>query len=240
MNKLIFLSTVLFCMIPAGLQAQMFTVGGAEERQARHIGAYTTLGAGWEMGDFDFTGNDLPDQDRADFENSILRFRFETPGLHITAGLGGSITGMDERSYTNVNAKLFNYFPLVFSPEFMLSIPVQITTDLKSVQINQSNQSFQQNSLVVGTGFNIKYRIHRRLDFSGGVTPNIGFSFSQGALFGGRLFTTTADTRFYLNDLIGSNSLMIGYNLDYRDYEIEGDQNDYRYFSHSFSIGIAF
>lgn len=218
----------------------MFSVGETEKRQPTRLDSYSTLGIAWEFGNFDFVGDELAPGDRADFEDSILRVRFENPGLDISVGFGGSLTGMEDRSYVNINALLYNDFPLIRSPRFIFALPLQIGTDLKSVQIDRSNNSFQQNSFVIGTGASIRYRINRRVGTSLRATPNIGFSFSQGNLFGGRLFRGTTAARFYFNDVIKSNSLVFGYDFDYRDYNIEGSQNDYRYLSHSITIGLAF
>ncbi len=218
----------------------MFTVGDSEERTERRVGVYSTFGLSWELADFDFTGEGVSPENRADFENSIIRFRLENPGLHISTGFGGSVTGMNDQGYLNINALIYNDLALIRSPRFILAMPIQLTTDLKSVTINQSNNTFQQSSFVIGTGASLRYRINQRVDFSLRAIPNIGFSFSQGALFGGRLFTTTSAGRLYFNEVIGSNSLVFGYDFDFRDYNIEGADNDYRFLSHSFTLGIAF
>lgn len=218
----------------------MFSVGDSEERTERRVGDYSMFGLSWEIADFEFTGEGVSPENRADFQNSIIRLRFESPGLHISTGFGGSITGMDNRGYVNINALIYNDLALVRSPRFILALPVQLTTDLKSVTVNQSNDRFQQSSLVVGTGASLRYRINHRVDMALRATPNIGFSFSQGALFGGRLFTTKSAARLYFNEIIGANSLVFGYDFDFRDYNIEGTENDYRFLSHSFTLGIAF
>jgi len=218
----------------------MFTVGDSEERTDRLLGTYSTIGLSWEIGEFEFTGEDVSPENRADFKDSIIRLRFENPGLHISTGFGGTFTGMDNRGYVNINALIYSDIPLVRSPRFIFALPIQITTDLKSVTVSDSNISFQQSSLVFGTGASIRYRVNQRVDMSLRATPNLGFSFSQGAFFGGRLFTTKSAARLYFNEVIGSNSLVFGYDFDYRDYNIEGTQNDYRYLSHSFTVGIAF
>ncbi|CAN5297307.1 hypothetical protein BH23BAC3_BH23BAC3_20990 [soil metagenome] len=218
----------------------MFTVGDSEVRTERRVGIYSTIGLSWEIAEFEFTGEGVSPENRADFQNSIIRLRFENPGLHISTGFGGSFTGMDDRGYVNINARIYNDLALIRSPRFIFALPVQLTTDLKSVTINQSNDRFQQSSLVIGTGASLRYRVNHRVDMSLRATPNIGFSFSQGALFGGRLFTTKSAARLYFNEIIGSNSLVFGYDFDFRDYNIEGNENDYRFLSHSFTLGIAF
>jgi len=218
----------------------MFTVGDSEERTEKRVGDYSTIGLTWEIAEFEFTGEGVSPDNRADFQNSIIRLRFENPGLHISTGFGGSFTGMDDRGYVNINALIYNDLALIRSPRFILAVPIQLTTDLKSVTINQSNDRFQQSSLVIGTGASLRYRVSNRVDMSLRATPNLGFSFSQGGLFGGRLFTTKSAARLYFNEIIGSTSLVLGYDFDFRDYNIEGDENDYRFLSHSFTLGIAF
>jgi len=218
----------------------MFSVGETEDREPLRIQSYSTLGVAVEFADFDFTGSNLSAEDQAEFNGSILRIRFENPGLNISAGFGGNLTGLDERSYVNVNALLYNDFPLVRSQNFIFALPIQIGTDLKSVQIERSNNNFQQSSFTIGTGLSLRYQVNRRVGASLRATPNIGFSFSQGNLFGGRLFRGITTGRLYFNDVFGSSALVFGYDFDYRDYNIDGSQNDYRYLSHSVTIGLAF
>jgi len=220
----------------------MFSVGETEDRQPLRLQSYSTLGIGIEFADFNYTGNDFTDggPDLASFEGSILRVRFENPGLDISAGFGGSLTGLEDNSYVNINALVYNDFPLVRNQTFIFAIPVQIGTDLKSVQIERSNNNFQQSSFTIGTGASLRYQINRRVGTSLRATPNIGFSFSQGNLFGGRLFRGTTAARFYFNEVFGSATLVFGYDFDYRDYDIEGSQNDYDYLSHTITIGLAF
>lgn len=228
-------------LYPAAVQAQMFSVGDSNDRPASNLTTYSTLGVSWEIADFEYTGDSVLLDNRADFQNSVFRVRFENPGINISAGFGGNLTGMDDRSYVNVNARLYNDIGLVRSQRFMLGLPIQISTDLLSVAAQQPDgNSFQQSSLVFGTGASMEYRVNQRVQMSLRATPNIGFSFSQGALFGGRLFTATSGARLYFSDVIGTGTLVFGYDFDFRDYNIEGDSNDYQYLSHSFTLGIAF
>lgn len=236
--KLFLLS--LMIISPQITHAQMFSVGDPEPRETRSIGYYTLAGISWEIAEMEFTGENLAAQDRANFSSNILRLRLENPGLHISAGFGGRITGMNETSYVNLNAMLFNDTAIIRSPRFILSIPFQIITDLKRAQRNESSTEFQQSSLIFGTGISSRIRLADRVDFSARITPNYGFSFSQGALFGGNLFRTNGKTRLFFNEIIGNNSLTVGYDFDYRNYDIEGGENDYRYTSHAITVGIAF
>lgn len=220
----------------------MFSVGETEERQPLRLKTYSVIGVGIEFADFSYTGaNGIGDEfEPVSFEGSILRLRFENPGINISAGFGGSLTGLENNSYININALLYNDFPLVRTQKFIFALPLQIGTDLKSVQVERSNNNFQQSSFTIGTGASLRYQINRRVGTSLRATPNIGFSFSQGNLFGGRLLRGIIDARFYFNDVFGSAALVFGYDFDYRDYNIDGTQNDYDYFSHAITIGLAF
>jgi len=240
LKKLTILSLFLIVLLPVSSKAQMFSVGETEERQPLRIQSYSTIGIGIEFADFDFTGSDLPVSDQAAFQGNIFRLRFENPGLNISAGFGGSLTGIDDYSYVNINALLYNDFPLIRTQQFILALPIQIGTDLKSVQVDRSSNNFQQSSFSIGTGASLRYQINRRVGASLRATPNLGFSFSQGNLFGGRLFRGITTARFYFNEVFGSSTLVFGYDFDYRDYNIEGSQNDYRYLSHAITIGLAF
>lgn len=226
--------------IPLQLHAQMFSIGEEEPERNRNVGFYSSLGVSWEIADFEYTGSGAPLSERVDFSSSILRIRFETPGLNLGLGFGGSLTGMDETSYVNVTGRIFNDFPLIRRESFILTLPIQITTDLKSAQSNNTNAEFQQSSLVIGSGLGTAMKLSDDIEFTLRSTPNFGFSFSQGNLFGGNLFRFDGRAQLFFNELIGNHSLSIEYHFDYRDYEIEGDLNDYSFLSHSFTIGYAF
>lgn len=238
--KLFSILLMLMIICPQISHAQMFSVGDPEPRETRSIGLYTFTGVSWEIAEMEFRGENLAAQDQANFSSNVLRLHLENPGLHVSAGFGGRITGMNETSYVNLNAMLFNDTAIIRSPRFILSVPFQIITDLKRAQRNESSTEFQQSSLIFGTGISSRIRLADRVDFSARITPNYGFSFSQGALFGGNLFRTNGKTRLFFNEIIGNNSLTVGYDFDYRNYDIEGGENDYRYTSHAITVGIAF
>ena len=123
---------------------------------------------------------------------------------------------------------------------FLLQLPIQITTDLKRVQQNNTDTEFQQSSFIIGSGIRTVARISDRFDFSLKATPNYGFSFSQGNLFGGSLFRFDGASQLFINNVLGNRGLALGYHFDFRRYDIDGNQNDYDYTSHSISIGITF
>lgn len=239
-----FYLTALFFLflMPQVSSAQMFSVGDTEStREPVPLGLQTTLSAGWETASFDYTGSgSLTDLQRLDFDDNLFRVRLESPGLDLSLGFGGGLTGMNQHSLVNVNGRIFNDIPVFIRERVRLRVPIQLTTDLLSVRRNESDQEFQQSSLVFGTGLASAFRLGSGIDLTLRATPNYGFSFSQGNLFGGSKTRLDGRAQFLFHDLIGRHSLSLSYHFDYRRYKIEGDQNDYDFTSHSISIGYIF
>lgn len=236
---------ILLCAFyPSITQAQMFSIEEERPERERGFDQFTVIGASWEMGEFTYTGNEIDERDRLDFNDSILRFRFESQGLNLSLGFGGSLTGMNSTSYVNISGRLFNSFGITRTESFLLLIPLQISSDLKQVQRNDSNSEFQQSSLSLGSGLSTIFKLGDRVSFNIKATPNYGFSFSQGSLFGGSLFRMDGKGLIFIDDLFGSNALSLGYHFDYRSYKIDENSNnnnyDYDYTSHSITIGYAF
>ncbi|MFU8811416.1 MAG: hypothetical protein ACNA78_00535 [Balneolaceae bacterium] len=218
----------------------MFSVGEPERTLPTGLVNYSTFSVSWEFADFESRSDQLALFERPDFTDSVLRFRFDSPGLRISLGFGGSLTGMSNTSYFNANALLFNDLPILRRQRFMFAIPIQIVTDFKQAQNNNASREFQQSSFIFGSGAATHLKIGNRVDFTARATPNFGFSFSQGNVFGGSLFRFIGETRFHIANVFGSNALAIGYDFDYRDYDVDGDRDDARFFSHSITLGIGF
>jgi len=238
-----FISLALFLFfIPLSGYSQMFSVDDSSPVRQQQLGTATIFSIGWEMGEFENRNSKFVNIDDYSFDDNILRLRLETPGLDIGIGLGGSITGMSNNSYLNILGRLHNNLNLYIGDErnFLFQIPIQITTDLKRVQRNNTESEFQQSSFSVGTGVRTVARLSERFDFSLKATPNYGFSFSQGNLFGGNLFRFDGSSQLLIRNVIGERGLALGYHFDFRSYDIDGDQNDYDYTSHSISIGVTF
>ncbi len=220
--------------------AQMFSVEEDERRDFTPLASYTVAGISWEIAEFRFVGEGLDESETAAFENSILRFRFESSGIHISGGFGGALTGMDETSFINLNAKLFQDLNIVRANRFLLSVPIQIVSDLIGVQKANTNAEFRQNGFVFGTGIASRIGVAERVNLSLRATPSYGFSFAQGPDDGGSLFMASSKVRLNFAQAIGDNVLTFGYDFDYRNYNLEGTVNDYRFSSHAITIGIGF
>lgn len=231
---------ILNLAFPSSLKAQMFSVGDPEPVQSEAPGIYSIIGVSWEPASFSYKGDDDVQLDRVDFDDPILRFRFESPGLELTLGLGGNITGMNNNSYTNISGRIYNHLTLYRKENFNLHLPIQITTDLKRVRRENTEFEFQQSSFTFGSGLGAALRLGQKIDLNLKATPNYGFSFSQGNLFGGSLLRFDGRTYLVLRNLIGRRSVALGYHYDFRSYDVDGEQNDYDFTSHSFTLGIAF
>ncbi len=236
----LFFFPIIVLLIPLHSHAQMFSIGDPEQRTVRPLGSSSIVGAAWEFADFSYQAEGAQEFQRLDYTSNLIRLFFNSPGLDISLAFGGSFTGMDEHSAININARLYNNFFISRNPNFQFAIPIQLTTDLMQVRRNETSAEFQQSSLVFGTGVYTAFRMGDRFSLTLKTTPNYGFSFSQGSLFGGGLFRFDAGTFLMINELFGSNSLTIGYNFDYRAYRIEGNLNDYDFTSHSITLGIGF
>lgn len=229
-----------FILFSTPAHAQMFSVGDPEPERERTIGQYTILGVGLEFADMSFQGDNPDNETLVDFNGNIIRLRLDSPGLQIGLGVGGSITGIENSSYVNVSGRLLSNFPLFRRSSFRIGAPFQITTDIKSVTSDMSDEDFQQSSFVFGGGLNTNVKISDRFQLNASTTPNFGFSFSQGGLFGGNLFRVDGKSELLITNIFGDNALSIGYHFDYRRYRVDEGFNDYDYTSHSILIGIGF
>lgn len=229
---------IIFCLPNLSL-GQMFSIQETQQRLERPLGTSTLVGFSWDIADFTYTGDLTGGFDRLDFSDNIFRFRLNSPGLNISLGLAGSLTGMDDNSYLNVSGRIFNNLNLTRSSTFVFSVPFQLTTDLKRVRANSFDTEFQQSSLIFGTGISSDIKLSDRFNFKIHATPNYGFSFAQGSFFGGNLFRFDTRAVIFINNVFGRRALAIAYDFDYRKYDIDGDIYDYDFTSHSVTIGIG-
>lgn len=235
------LPATIFILLPVSLNAQMFSIGDNEPERRQGINFYTMVGASWELADFSYHASEAIDErERLDFSDTVIRFRLDSPGLDLSLAFGGDLTGMENTSYLNLNGRLYNSFPIARSQNFMFLVPLQLTSDLKQVRHNQSDAEFLQSSLTIGSGASAMFKLGDGISINLQATPNYGFSFSQGSLFGGNTFRFDGKGLIFIHDVFGSNALTLGYYFDYRKYNIEGNLKDYDYTSHSITVGYAF
>src|SRR6056297_480160 len=233
-------SIILLFSFPAVTQAQMFSVDDDDGPAAQMIEPTNILSIGFSPASFDFTGENISENDRLDFDDLLFKIQFNTQGLDLSTAFGGSLTGMDDQSYVNLSARIYNNFVLKRSQKFLVSLPIQLTTDLTQVSRDISSTDFRQSSLTFGSGVASTLRPAERISIQLKATPNYGFSFSQGSIFGGSLFRFDGVANLLIHNVFGNRSLAIGYNFDFKNYDIDGDINDYELTAHTFTIGIGF
>lgn len=225
---------------PFAAKAQMFSIDNPEPARERTLGFTSFAGISWEPVRFAFQGEMDGSVELLDFSDPALRFRFDTPALVISLGFGGSLTGMNDASLLSVNARLLNNIVAIRRANFQFGLPVQLTSDLTRVRMDETDTEFQQSSLVFGSGLFSNAKLSDRLSLNLTATPNYGFSFSQGNFFGGSLFRFDSKVLLFIHNLFGDSDLTLGYHFDYRRYNIDGNIYDYDYTSHSITIGIGF
>lgn len=239
-TSFIALFVLLLLSLPSTASAQMFSIQEAEQEQEQRFGTTTVFGISLEAADFEYSGDSPLSIQRLNFNDHLVRLRLNSPGLEISFGLGGSFTGMEDHSYLNVTGRIFNNLNIIRRETFLLAIPIQLSSDLKRVRLNDQDNEFQQSSLIFGSGISSHLKLSEKLSFKVHATPNYGFSFSQGNFFGGNLFRFDGRSTLFVYDLFGSRALAISYDFDYRSYNIDGDLFDYDYTSHSITLGIGF
>jgi len=235
-----FLLIFLIFIIPAAVKAQMFSIGDTEDRGVRSPGFFSMVGVSLDFADFSFRGSGLNERDRLDFNDNVLNFKFEIPGVDINIGLGGSGTGMSDNSYVNLRGLLYNNFNIVRSRKFRFGIPLQISTDFTRINGDQTDFEFEQTSFSIGSGISSALRINDKFQLTGRFTPNVGFSASRGTFFGGTLYSMQGVLRFVVDNFFGNNGLAIGYDFDFRNYDVDDDRFDNRYIGHGITIGYIF
>lgn len=234
-----FLTITFFCLASADVNAQMFSIDTTEQDQRRPATFRTTAGAGLSFASFTFQGDDTYDS-VIEFEGNLLNFHFATAGLEVFTSFGGGLTGVDDVSYFNIGARISNHFALQRSENFLLTIPIQLSSDLTQVTTSVTDQDFRQSTIMAGTGINSIARLSDRLSLQAKATPNYGFSFSQGSLFGGSVFRMDGRVMLTIDRLLGQNALSVGYDFDYKSYKIDTDTDDYNFLNHTIILGITF
>jgi hypothetical protein len=231
---------IILFILHESTHAQMFSVEDRSPRE-RALFTYSSLSIGWEIADFSYTGD--PDEagiDRFDFNDGIITLIFENPGIDFYLGLGGGLTGMDNHTIVNIGAALYNDFILHRSENFWIQLPLQINTDLKRVQSNTASRQFQQSSFQVGAGLGLRNRFTDSMRSVIKVLPAYGFSNSQGAFFGGTVFSFYGKARFIIDDVFGNTGLIFGYDFRLKSYNIDNEIFNYDFNGHTISAGITF
>jgi hypothetical protein len=223
-------------------QAQMFSV---DSKSGQQVNSFTqSIYATGTIIDFRYTGSDDAQfAEKYDFAGSAIGLRYEIQGLDLYLNVGGGLTGLDEHSYVNVGAQLYQPFRIVSANSFRLYIPLMLHSDFTRV-VSEQQQSggdqFQQSMLAPGGGLMYGVSFSDRVQYTGVALTEYGFSFSAGNTFTGQVFGLQGQQRINIADVFGSVGLSLGYDFQFRRYNVEIDRYDYNQWSHHVYLGVNF
>lgn len=236
------MSILIICIIfPVCVQAQMFSVG--EDRTRLGV-PQTAFYIGAEPVSVDYYGNATSAQAGGfEFDGTLIRLRYESPGLNLFMGTGGAITGIENQSYFDVGGEIGYGLPLHIGERVLVQIPLElksIYTTMTNSQFVGSATSFRFGSLMGGLGVRFMARMSENIRFEISSVPSYGLAFASGGFFGGSLGVLSGNSRVYFDRLFGDVGLALGYDFNYRNYDVDEPLYDYRIKSHSIQVGITF
>lgn len=240
----LFFSLLVFASTTLPVHAQLFSAD-QQGPVRRPLNVTSLLTFSVENVDFEFQGirnigpfanNDLS------FNSTVIRFAFEDASIYASLALGGSFTGLpDNQSYVNLKIKFSAFQLRLIQTRFLtFQIPVEVVTDLTSVQDDTPGDDFQQSAFAFGGGGRIGLRLGNNLRLISTTTYNFGFGASRGGFFGGEAYFIENYNRLIIGNLIPGQPIALGYGYTFRSYDIDGNLFDYDIGAHSFSIGIPF
>ena len=219
----------------------MFSVDGGTRDYSIPV---ASIYVGVEQVNFEFTGDFGPGvSDPFEFNGSILRFRAEIPNLFISLGTGGSITGLENHSYFEGLIKADYSFLILGNERIQLGLPIQLISSLTSVDTDQFvgiQREFRQADVTAGAGLQLNGRPANRFRLQLKAVPSYGFSTATGGGFGGDVLIFEGRAQVFFDRLFGDVGLSLGYDYNYKSFDIEGDFFDYKLNSHGFLLGVTF
>lgn len=234
------LCLVFFMAVPNISKAQMFSVTDQTTPQQVPL---TNLYVGYEPVNFEFDGDAslVPQRSKYNYNDPILRFRLEAPGVELYFGYGAKFTGSKDVNYLNVGGKYYRAFRVLGDRKMALFIPVQFRLDVTNVRNDQVvTDQFRQSSFSVGGGAGFRVRLGKSVRLNADIVPQYGYSVSAGATFGGSIYALTSQSRLYFDDLFGKFGLSLGYDYNFKRYDINVNRFDYKLHGNSLLLGITF
>lgn len=243
-RKLILFALIIFIfLLPQRGAAQMFSMG---DDSPQYVKPQSEIYAGLELMSVSYRGANSAQADRGlfAFDGSIIRLGYQSPTVTFSLGKGGPITNINEVSYFDIGGKLNFGIQLFRSKVFELQLPFQLSsryTVMNSRNFLQTRFSrFNFGSLTGGIGTKLIVRPRENIRIHLGAVPSYGFAFASGGFFGGGLASIAGKSRLYFDGLFGNLGLTVGYNYDFRNYDIDDEVYDYRINGHIMILGITF
>lgn len=246
MNKAVGIIIVLLlvCLPTDQLHAQMFSVG---DRGPRFNIPQAEFYLGLKPMDVTFHGGDPQEENTGAFafEGSVIPLGYAGPGVDFFMGVGGNVTGIDEASYFDAGGNIDFDFTIFRNELITLQLPFRVASRYTNITNERALQTptlnrFRFGSLTAGAGAQILARPARNFRLKAGAVPSYGIAFASDGFFGGSIGVIAANGRLYFDRLFGDVGLLLGYNYDLRNYDIDEDRYDYRINGHSLEVGITF
>lgn len=231
---------ILIALSPSQkLFAQMFSVGESQRRVSQPS---SYLRIGFAPTQFKYVGNETVQgmPELLEINDNAFHANLETPGISLTLILANKLTGIKDKSFMDLGFTLTNNFPIVRRSILSLGVPLQLYSSITNSNNDQSQENFNQVNFAIGGGGFANLRISERLTLTNNFVPGYGFSNSSGGFFGGSMFYMKGKSRINFIDVFAGRSLSIGYDFNFRSFDIDQDLYDYELTSHLITIGISF
>lgn len=216
---------------------QMFSVQEEKSRPLSNPSAFVRAGIGFN--DFSYNGSNGGDQPLLDYSGTHLNLSLELPGLSVFSSFGGEWSGLEDRRSVLFGARLSNAFRLFQGGRFGMFLPGEVQTDVQRVFADFTSMDFQQSSLRLGLGLGSSFQRPGFVIYAEAV-PSLGFSYSQGSLYGGYVRGLRCEFRFIERSILERRALFAGYRFTIREYDVDQSLYDYTSLENSFTIGVGF
>ncbi|GAB5410509.1 MAG: hypothetical protein BalsKO_28740 [Balneolaceae bacterium] len=144
-----------------------------------------------------------------------------------------------KKNYFDLSFTLSNKFALIRNPNLVLGVPIQLHSSITNINNDRTEENFNQVNFAVGGGGFINLKLGNRTSFTNELVPGYGFSNSNGGFFGGSLFYLTGKSRLNFSNLILGRSISLGYDFNYRSFDIDGELYDFDLKSHLLTVGVS-
>lgn len=216
----------------------MFSVGNSTQRSTLPS---SHLRFGFAPTDFTYTGNLMnPERpDELEFSANSFVLNYESPGFDLYVALANNLSGLDNINSLDIGLTLSNNFFLVRQRGFQAGIPIQLYSSITNVNSDRSDINFNQANFGIGGGGFVSLRFGRKAAFTNQFLPGYGFSSSSGGFFGGSMFYLQGKSRLYIYNVIGGRALSVGYDFNFRSFDVDQELYDFDRTSHTITLGIS-
>ena len=236
-NRLL-LPLFLIGTLSATVPAQMFSVS---ERPQRLSFSNTFIRVGTSITDFTYVGNINTTGGSAllNVSDPILSIMLDGPGLNASAIIGNDLIGLNNQSFFDLNLEFSNGFPIVRQPRVQVGIPIQLLTGITTSNSDELTDRFSQTNIAAGIGGFINFAFTRRVRFETQGITGYGFSNSSGGFFGGNIFYIQGEARLNILNFIGNRALSIGYDYNFKSFDVDDDIYDFELNAHQITLGVS-